>query len=61
MLSLATLWFSPVTWSYHFVAATPAVAALFLPHRYRWAWVIPVFVVWCTHCLLGFASMRTAG
>ena len=28
MLSLATLWFSPVTWSYHFVAATPAVAAL---------------------------------
>ncbi len=31
MLTLATLWFSPVTWSYHFVAATPAVAALSAP------------------------------
>jgi hypothetical protein len=62
MLSLATLWFSPVTWSYHFVAATPAVAALLLRARYRPAWVIPVFVVWCAAlCLLGFATMRAAG
>ncbi len=62
MLTLATLWFSPVTWSYHFVAATPAVAALLLRARYRWAWVIPVVVVWCAAlCLLSFAAMRTAG
>ena len=62
MLTLATLWFSPVTWSYHFVAATPAVAALLLRARYRWALVIPVFVVWCAAlCLLGFATMRAAG
>ena len=25
MLSLATIWFSPVVWSYHFVAATPVL------------------------------------
>jgi hypothetical protein len=62
MLSLATLWFSPVTWSYHFVAATPAVAALLLRARYRWALVMPVFVVWSAAlCLLGIATMRAAG
>ena len=62
MLTLATLWFSPVTWSYHFVAATPAVAALLLRARYRWAWVMPVVVVWCAAlCLLSFATMRAAG
>jgi hypothetical protein len=62
MLMLATLWFSPVTWSYHFVAATPAVAALLLRARYRWVLVLPIFVVWCAaHCLLGFATMRAAG
>jgi hypothetical protein len=61
MLTLATLWFSPVTWSYHFVAATPAVAALLLRARYRCALVIPVFVVWCAAlCLLGFDTMRAA-
>ena len=30
MMTLATLWFSPVVWSYHFVAATPVLAILFL-------------------------------
>jgi hypothetical protein len=61
MLSLATLWFSPVTWSYHFVAATPAMASLLLRARYRWAWVIPVFVVWCAGlCLLVSDTMRAA-
>jgi hypothetical protein len=62
MLSLATLWFSPVTWSYHFVAATPALAALLLRARYRWAWILPVFLLWGgALCLLKFETMRVAG
>ena len=59
MLSLATLWFSPVTWSYHFVAAVPALAALLLRARYRWLYVAPVALVWCgALSLLGFNAMR---
>ena len=46
MMTLATLWFSPVVWSYHFVAATPVLAILLLRGRYRWQWVVPVVVVW---------------
>ena len=62
MLVLATLWFSPVAWSYHFVAATPAVATLLLRARYRWAWVLPVVVVWCAAlCLLASDRFRVAG
>ncbi len=62
MLSLATLWFSPVAWSYHFVAATPAVAALLLRARYRWTWIAPILVVWFGGLsLLAFDTMRAAG
>jgi hypothetical protein len=46
MMTLATVWFSPVVWSYHLVAATPVLAILFLRGRYRWQWVVPVVVVW---------------
>ena len=46
MMTLATLWFSPVVWSYHFVAATPVLAILFLRARYRWQWVAPIVIVW---------------
>ncbi len=62
MLSLATLWFSPVTWSYHFVAAVPALAVLLLRARYRWYYVAPVVLVWCGGlCMLGSDAMRAAG
>lgn len=62
MLCLATLWFSPVTWSYHFVAAVPALAVLLLRARYRWLYVAPIVLVWCgALCLLGFDAMRAAG
>ncbi len=62
MLTLATLWFSPVVWSYHFVAATPVLAILFLRGRYRWQWVVPVVVVWGGALgLLYFNAARVAG
>jgi hypothetical protein len=62
MLTLATLWFSPVVWSYHFVAATPAMAILLLRGRYRWQWVLPVIAVWAGGLsLLAFEAARAAG
>jgi hypothetical protein len=62
MMALATLWFSPVVWSYHFVAATPALAILLLRGRYRWWWVVPVIVVWVGAIgLLCFPAARAAG
>ena len=62
MITLATLWFSPVVWSYHFVAATPVLAILLLRGRYRWQWVVPVIVVWAGGlCLLAFDVARVAG
>ena len=62
MLTLATLWFSPVVWSYHPVAATPVLAILLLRGRYRWQWVVPVVVVWVgSLCLLHFDAARAAG
>ena len=62
MMTLATLWFSPVVWSYHFVAATPVLAILLLRGRYRWQWVVPVVVVWVGGlALLSFDVARVAG
>ena len=62
MMTLATLWFSPVVWSYHLVAATPVLAILFLRGRYRWQWVVPVVVVWAGSLgLLAFDAARAAG
>jgi hypothetical protein len=62
MLTLATLWFSPVVWSYHFVAATPVLAVLLLRGRYRWQWVVPVVAVWAgALALLAFDVARVAG
>jgi len=52
MMTLATIWFSPVVWSYHLVAATPVLAILFLRGRYRWQWVAPVVVVWAGSLVL---------
>ncbi len=62
MLTLATLWFSPVVWSYHFVAATPTLAILFLRGRYRWQWIVPIVVVWGGALgLLAFDIARVSG
>jgi len=62
MMTLATVWFSPVVWSYHFVAATPVLAILLMRGRYRWQWVAPVVVVWAGALgLLAFDTARTAG
>ena len=62
MLTLATLWFSPVVWSYHLVAATPTLAILFLRGRYRWQRVVPVVAVWGGALgLLAFDVARVAG
>ena len=62
MMTLATLWFSPVVWSYHLVAATPVLAILFLRGRYRWQWVVPVVAVWAGALgLLAFDVARAAG
>ena len=62
MLTLATLWFSPVVWSYHPVAATPVLAILLLRGRYRWQWVVPVVAVWAGGLsLLGLNAARAAG
>jgi len=44
LIVLATLWFSPVAWTYHFTAATPALAVVFSrnpPHK-RLAWLAVV-------------------
>ena len=62
MMSLATIWFSPVVWSYHFVAAAPVLAILLLRARYRWQWVLPVVAVWAGGLgLLAFNAARCAG
>jgi hypothetical protein len=62
MMTLATLWFSPVVWSYHFVAAAPVLAILLLRGRYRWQWVVPVVLVWAGGLgLLAFDVARFAG
>ena len=62
MMTLATIWFSPVVWSYHLVAATPVLAILLLRSRYRWQWVVPVLAVWAGSLgLLYFDVARVAG
>lgn len=62
LLSLATLWFSPVVWSYHFVAATPALAILLMRCRYRSGWVLSIVGLWAgSLCLLGSNVARSAG
>jgi hypothetical protein len=62
MMMLATIWFSPVVWSYHFVAAVPVLAILLFRARYRWQRVIPVVAVWAAALsLLAFDTVRAAG
>ncbi len=62
MMTLATLWFSPVVWSYHYVAAAPVLAILLMRGRYRWQWVVPVVLVWAGGLgLLAFDVARFAG
>lgn len=41
LVLLCTIWFSPVVWSYHPTAATPALAIVLWEKRYCWpAWLI---------------------
>lgn len=62
LVVLATLWFSPVVWSYHPTAAMPALAIIFcrcpLPSRVAWmlgaAWLIGIL-------LLLWPTARAAG
>jgi Glycosyltransferase family 87 len=62
MMTLATIWFSPVVWSYHFVAATPALAILLHSGQYRWQRVAPVIALWAGALgLLASDTVRAAG
>jgi hypothetical protein len=62
MILLATLWFSPVVWSYHFTAAVPALAILVSRCRndrfQRWL----IIVVWLgALALLASQNIRALG
>jgi len=62
LVVLATLWFSPVVWSYHLTAATPALAIILyrLRHRQPAAW--GVIVVWLAALgLLAWPLAKAAG
>ena len=61
LIVLATLWFSPVVWSYHLTAATPALAMLLTRHRAagRWRAIAIVAFVWLLAlCLLAWPVAR---
>lgn len=61
LVALCTLWFSPVVWSYHLVAAVPALAVVLARRpsaRQRWL----VIGVWCTALtLFALETARAAG
>ena len=63
MVLLATLWLSPVIWSYHFTAATPALAILIEGlHRQQRRWMWLVICLWLGGlCLLAFPVARAGG
>ena len=64
LIVLATLWFSPVVWSYHLTAATPALAMLLTRHRAagRWRAIAIVVIVWpLALCLLAWPVARALG
>lgn len=52
LMLLATLWFSPVVWSYHPTAAAPALAMV-LAHRFqRPGWVWAIGLIWVAGLVL---------
>jgi alpha-1,2-mannosyltransferase len=61
LVTLCTIWFSPVVWSYHFVAAVPALALVLSRQaaaRRRWI----VIGGWCLAlALFGVESARAGG
>jgi hypothetical protein len=62
MIVLATLWFSPVVWSYHFAAATPALAILVDRCHHRQRLLALLIVGWLAPLgLLVFPLARAAG
>jgi hypothetical protein len=61
MAILATLWLSPVMWSYHLTAATPALAIILKRYWGRRCGRIAVIVWLACLCLLAFPIARAAG
>jgi len=62
LVVLATLWFSPVVWSYHLTAATPALAVVLYRCRHHQAVAWAVIGVWLTALsLLACPVARAAG
>ncbi len=61
LVLLCTLWFSPVVWSYHPTAATPALAVVLWEKRYRWpAWLMAA--LWLLAMVLfGVPAARAGG
>ena len=62
MIVLATVWFSPVVWSYHFSAATPALAIL-VDRCHKRNWLLTLLIVgWLASLgLLAFSLPRVLG
>jgi hypothetical protein len=62
MIVLATLWFSPVVWSYHLTAATPALAIVLARCRNRRLATALLVAAWLTALgLLCFPVVRAVG
>ena len=62
LMVLATLWFSPVVWSYHLTAATPALAIVLYRCRHHKPAVWAVAGVWLAALgLLACPVARAAG
>jgi hypothetical protein len=62
LIVLATLWFSPLVWSYHPVAALPALAVIFVrapQHSQLALWVAALWLV--SLALMGVAAARAMG
>lgn len=62
LIVLSTLWFSPLVWSYHPTAATPALAILVArsPKHTRLVWAVAVFWL-LSQILLAWPVARAAG
>jgi hypothetical protein len=61
LVCLCTLWFSPVVWSYHFIAAVPATAVVLAGRSLAWQrWI--VIGIWCLGLALFTVDLgRAAG
>jgi hypothetical protein len=60
LTALATIWFSPVAWSYHFTAAAPAIAILLARAVSPWRWWLMSFTLTAWTLLLLLLGWRAA-